>query len=66
MMCRCTALLHAAMGLQRGYQPCRKLFAKVAVQNLAANLIWVFVGVLCAMFVSWGIVVAFVCVHDRD
>ena len=30
-------------------------------QNLAANLLWVFVGVLCAMVVSW--VIATACVH---
>ena len=61
---RCAAA--RCQGTERRFLPWTKLFAKVAVQNLAANLIWVFVGVLCAMFVSWGIVVAFVCVHDRD
>ena len=52
----CTALLHAAMGLQRRFQPCTKLFAKVAVQIVAVNLIWAFVGVFCAMCVSRGVV----------
>ena len=33
-----------------------KLFAKVAVQIVAVNLIWAFVGVFCAMCVSWGFV----------
>ena len=45
---RCTAaLLHGARGPKRRCLPWTKLFAKVAVQNLAANLIWAFVGVLC-------------------
>ena len=29
-----------------------KLFAKVAVQNLAASFIWAFVGVLCDVCVA--------------
>ena len=29
----------------------KKLFAKAAVQNLAASFIWAFVGVLCDMCV---------------
>ena len=53
----CTALLRAARGRERGYQPCTKLFAKVAVQIVAVNLIWAFVGVFCAMCVSWSVVV---------
>ena len=32
--------------------PPKKLFAKVAVQNLAASLIWAFVGVLCDVCVA--------------
>ena len=57
-MLRCFATpLRAVRGLERRCQPCTKLFAKVAVQNLAASLIWAFVGVFCAMFVSWDIVV---------
>ena len=35
----------------------KKLFAKVAVQIVAVNLIWAFVGVFCAMCVSWSVVV---------
>ena len=31
----------------------KKLFAKVAVQIVAVNLIWAFVGVFCALYVSW-------------
>ena len=34
----------------------KKLFAKVAVQIVAASLIWAFVGVFCAMCVSRGVV----------
>ena len=52
----CTALLRAARGREHGYQPYTKLFAKVAVQIVAVNLIWAVVGVFCAMCVSRGVV----------
>ena len=62
----CTALLRAARGRERGYQPCTKLFAKVAVQIVAVNLIWAFVGVFCAMCASRGdgTVCIWMCVTD--
>ena len=44
----------------------KKLFAKVAVQNLAASFIWAFVGVFCSMCVSRGVVCVcmWMCVTD--
>ena len=58
-------LLHCAAVLRRCAPPGgvsvgishEKLFAKVAVQIVAVNLIWAFVGVFCAMCVSWSVVV---------
>ena len=52
----CTALPHVGRGLERRFQPCTKLFAKVAVQIVAVNLIWAFVGVIFAMCASRGVV----------
>ena len=62
----CTALLHVGRGLERRFQPCTKLFAKVAVQIVAVNLIWAFVGVFCSMCVSRGVVCVcmWMCVTD--
>ena len=62
----CAALLRAARGRERGYQPCTKLFAKVAVQIVAVNLIWAFVGVFCAMCVSRGVVCVCIWMHVID
>ena len=44
----------------------KKLFAKVAVQVVAVNLIWAFVGVFCALCASRGdgTVCIWMCVTD--
>ena len=62
----CTALLRATRGRERGYQPCTKLFAKVAVQIVAVNLIWAFVGVFCALCASRGVDAVCVWMHVTD
>ena len=61
---RCAAA--RCQGTERRFLPWTKLFAKVAVQNLAANLIWVFVGVFCAMVVPWSVVVVFISICMTD
>ena len=62
----CTALLHVGRGLERRFQPCTKLFAKVAVQIVAVNLILAFVGVFCAMRVSRGVVAVCMWMYVTD
>ena len=44
----------------------KQIVCQSSGSEFGCQLYLAFVGVLCAMFVSWGIVVAFVCVHDRD
>ena len=44
----------------------KQLFAKVAVQIVAANLIWAFVGVFCAMCVSQGVVAVCIWMYEPD
>ena len=51
-------------GAERRFQPCTKLFAKVAVQNLAASFIWAFVGVLCDVCVVGRCCCVHMDVHD--